>query len=693
MRLTLELLGTPQLQIDNTLITTSRRAVTALLAYLAVNDVSYPKQRHTRELLSSLLWSDYEQTKALANLRHTLWEVSQAIGDGWIVAEHEAVYLNPYAEITLDVARFRSLLADASQQSNPAFRIALLEEAIKLYRDQFMSGFSLKDATTFNEWVLLEAEDLEREMISALNTLVEDYTALDQASSAVPYAQRLVTLDPINESGHRQLMQLYALTDQRNAAVQQYQILEKLLRKELNLDPQTETRELYRKIRKGEIEYIDRGKQIVGTEKPAPKHNLPVHLTTFVGREKERDEICRHITQNRLVTLIGTGGIGKTRLSLQTGQYLLDQFPDGVWFVPLESLADEELVPQTVASFFGIEKSPNQTVVQALVDALHNKTMLLILDNCEHLLQTCAQLVETLLKNCLNIKFLTTSREVLRLEGEATYPVPSLTIPSSGTTNLIDSTTRYEALKLFSERAGLVLPNFDITKENFPVIVEICNHLNGIPLAIELAAARVDIFKVEEILNQLDRSFDLLVSSKRSVLPRHQTMRVSINWSWNLLTESEQIFMRRLSVFAGGWTFNAAQAVCNGDSLELTSALVKKSLAVVNQETAHETRYDFHEMIRKYAREKLLEAGEEEIIRDRHLEYFLELSRKFEPALHGIDQLLWLKRLFVERDNIRAALQWAAKTNVSAGLYLSERLRAFWENCDLQEEKHWLLMI
>lgn len=693
MRLTLELLGPPQLQLDNTPVTTSRRAVIALLAYLAVSDVNHPKQRHTRESLSALLWPNYDQSKALANLRHILWEVTQFVGDGWIITEHETIYLNPSADLTLDVTQFQSLLARASQQSDPALRIPLLVAAAKLYRDDFMSGFSLKDASSFNEWVLTESENLRRDLASALSMLVEDYSALNQTASAIPYAQRLIALDPINEAAHSQLMQLYVLIDQHTSAIQQYQTLQKLLRKELNVDPQPETRELYKKIRRGEIKPVSVEKKMVRMEKTAPKQNLPVHLTTFIGRERERDEICRLIAQNRLVTLIGVGGIGKTRLSLQTGQHLLNHYPNGVWFIPLESLADEEFVPQTVASFLGIVESPDQAIVETLVNTLRSQTMLLILDNCEHLLEACAQLVEILLKNCPNIKIIATSREVLRLEGEAFYQVPTLAVPKHRDIQSMDELAKYESIKLFAERAALVVSSFEITKENVGTIVKICNRLDGIPLAIELAAARVDIFTVDEILEQLNRSFDLLVSNTRSLWPRHQTMRASIDWGWNLLTDSERIFMRQLSVFVGGWTLQAAQAVAAGNILELTGTLVKKSFVIVHQETEHETRYDFHEMVRSYAQEKLVEAGDEETIRDRHLGYFLELSRQFEPALHGVDQHLWLERLFVERDNIRAALEWAARTNVKAGLYLSGRLQAFWENYELREKARWLLTI
>ena len=692
MHLAIQLIGTPQFQLDHVPITASRRAVIALLAYLAVSDLEHPGQRYTRESLAVLLWSDYEQAKALGNLRHTLWEVTQFIGEGWVIAEHEAIFLNPKAGLTLDVAQFRSLVTQATSQSEPALRIPLLVDASKLYRDEFLNGFTLKEGSSFNEWVLAKAETLRREFASLLEMLVEDYSALGQAQTAIPYTQRLIELDPINEIPYRKLMQLYALNDQQAAAIQQYRSLEKLLRKELNLDPQPETRDLYKKIRKGELKPVSGKNKTLQFEKK-PKHNLPVHLTSFIGRERERNEISRLITHNRLVTLIGAGGIGKTRLALQTAQSLLNNYPDGTWLIPLESLADEDLVPQTVASFLNIPEPSDKNPVESLVNELQDKTLLLILDNCEHLSDACAQLAETLLKNCPNLKILVTSRDILRLEGEVVYHVPPLPIPEGDTTQSIEELASSESLQLFAQRAALVLSSFEITKANVGILIRICNRLEGIPLAIELAAAQVDIFTLDEILKQLNRSFDLLASTTRSALPRHQTMRASIAWGWNLLTEAERIFMRHLSVFLGGWTLQAAQAVGVKDSLERTRALWKKSFVVVHQQAGYETRYGFHEVVRSFAQEKLVEAGEEKTIRDRHLKYYLELLRQLEPARQSADQDLWLERLFVERDNIRAALEWAARTNVQAGLYISNRLRTFWENYDLREEARWLLMI
>lgn len=693
MQLAIQLIGTPQFQLDHVPITAGRRVVAALLAYLAVSGLEHPGQRFGREALAALFWTDYDPAKALANLRHTLWEVAQFIGEGWVNTDHETVYLKPDADLSLDVAQFRSLLEQASAQSDPALRIPLLRQAAKLYRGDFLSGFSLRDGPGFNEWAIARAETLRREFASSLETLIEDYGTRNQASLAIPYAQRLIELDPLHEAAHRKLMRLYALTDQQAAAIQQYRALEKLLRKELNVDPQPETRELYKRIRKREFEPVPGEERIPGRETGKPKHNLPIHLTTFIGREKEIDAISKLISHNRLVTLIGAGGIGKTRLALRTGQSLLSQYPDGVWYIPLESLTDEDLVPQTVVSLLEIPQVPEHSIVEALANELQRKNLLLILDNCEHVLDACAQLAERLLKNCPGLYLLATSREALRLEGEAFYQLGPLAIPDPGVTRPIEALAQYGSIRLFTERAKLVISDFALTNANIGTVVKICERLDGIPLAIELAAAHMDIFTLEELLSQLNRSFDLLVSEARSVLPRHQTMRTSIDWGWNLLSEPERMFIRHLSVFRGGWTLQAAQAIGETHSQKLTGALVKKSFVVVHRQDAQETRYRFHEVIRSYAQDKLIEAGEEKTMRDRHLEYVLELSRQFEPALRGIDQDVWLERLFVEQDNIRAAMEWAARTHVHAGLYLSGRLRLFWEKYEFPEEARWLLTI
>jgi predicted ATPase/DNA-binding XRE family transcriptional regulator len=418
--------------------------------------------------------------------------------------------------------------------------------------------------------------------------------------------------------------------------------------------------------------------------------NLPVTLTTFIGRENEQAQIISLIAKYRLVTLIGPGGVGKTRLALQACQKLMDNYPGGIWFVALDSLSDPALVPQAVASTFNIQERSDHPIIETLIDSLREKTALLILDNCEHLLGVCAHLAMSLLTNCPNLRILATSRETLGVEGGVTYPTPSLSIPASRESEPARELSKYESVKLFIERATLTIPSFSLTNEETKSIVNICRRLDGIPLAIELAAARVDILQVDEILEQLNHCFDLLVSNSRTVLPRHQTMHASMDWSWGLLTKSEQTFMRQLAVFAGGWALEAAQVVCEGSALNLTSALVKKSLIIVNQESRRETHYGFHEIVRQYGRDKLIEAGEEADVRTRHVKYFVKFCEQAESALRGPAQMEWYARLNDERDNIRAALEWADQTDVEAGLYICGRLRQFWEKFDLQEGTRWL---
>ncbi|MDQ3006285.1 MAG: helix-turn-helix domain-containing protein [Chloroflexota bacterium] len=421
-----------------------------------------------------------------------------------------------------------------------------------------------------------------------------------------------------------------------------------------------------------------------------PITNLPAPLTTFIGREKEQADVIKLITKHRLVSLTGAGGIGKTRLSLQVGKIFLRDYPDGVWFVAFDSLSDAGLVPPTVAAVFDIREGTDRPVLEILISIIREKTALLIFDNCEHLLDACAQLITTLLTNCPNLKILATSREALGVEGEATYITPSLDIPERKNIDSINHLTQYEAVTLFIERAALIMPYFCLTYDKAAPIVDICRTLDGIPLAIELAAARVDVLQVNEILEQLKHCLDLLINNHRIVQPKHQTMRASLDWSWGLLTEKEQVFLRQLSVFAGGWTLESAQAICDGDTLSLTIALVKKSLIVVDQEAGRETRYRFHEIVRQYARKKLVEAGEEESTCTQHLKYYLQFSEQAQLALKGFAQIKWYELLNDEHDNIRTSLEWADKTDVEAGLYISGWLARFWEDFDLREGERWL---
>lgn len=692
-RLALYVLGPPRVELDRATVSIDRRKTLALLAYLAVNH-----WQHHRDHISALLWPEYDQTKAFTNLRHILWEVQQIIGKDWIIASRDTVGLiaegagQPNGRIIwLDVARFKSLITESRLQKSASLRVPLLSESVKLYRDHFLAAFSLKHAPGFNEWAAAESEDLRHQLAGALTMLSDDHSLMGQAETAIPYTKRLVALDPLNEVSHRRLMQVYIQAGQQNAALKQYQSCEQILRKELGVDPQPETRLLFKRIRRGETQPIRpvKRKQMSVT----PQHNLPFQISKFIGREKELDEITKLIATNRLVTLVGAGGIGKTRLSLKVGEQLIKDYANGVWFVELASLNDPALVPQTVAKLFNLVEQAGESLTEKLIRVLHPKTLLLIFDNCEHLLDACAQLADTLLKNCPNLKILATSRESMSITGESLYHVPPLGLPN--VQQVIEKLLEYESVQLFEERARLAEEHFSVTMENASSIVQICHRLDGIPLAIELAAACVNLFSPQQIATRLDERFSLLTGGSRTTLPRHQTLRASIDWSWNLLLESEQRLLQRLSVFTGGWTLDAAEAVCSGNGVEpqqvldMMTQLTAKSLVVVSQESGRERRYYLLETIRQYARDRLLEFGGERQIHHHHLEYFFNLAQHAEVELIGPRQMIWMEQLEEELDNIRAALEWSfngEETRAEVGLQMAGSLWWFWFQRGHKEE-------
>lgn len=433
--------------------------------------------------------------------------------------------------------------------------------------------------------------------------------------------------------------------------------------------------------------------EIESTENSRQKNNLPVSLTTFIGREKEQAEIVQLIGANRLVTLTGSGGVGKTRTSLKVGGQILDDYVNGVWFIELAPLSDPALLPQTVASVFGLVTQADIPHIQLLVNFLRAKTALLILDNCEHLLDASAALTDTLLKNCPQLKILATSREALGILGEVLYRLPSLRLPDFQQT--LARFREYESVRLFEERAQLAQPDFKLTMENAASVAQICSRLDGMPLAIELAAARVNIFSTAQIAARLDNRFNLLTSVSRTALPRQQTIRASIDWSWNLISESERMLLRRLTVFAGGWTLEAAESVCSAAGIEsqqvseLMSQLVAKSLVVATRRPGRERRFHLHETIRQYAHEKLIEANEQENIRSQHLKYFLNLSERAAPEFHGPQQMEWYDRLIDERSNFRVGLEHASASDLEAGLYLSAGLLEHWYSFGVREGLNW----
>ena len=461
------------------------------------------------------------------------------------------------------------------------------------------------------------------------------------------------------------------------------------------------TRQVYGKLGvANRQEAVVRARQLgllSGEQSPTQKsaHKLPRPISSFIGREKEIIQVLKMICEHPLVTLTGAGGVGKTRLALQVAGKAIDAFPDGVWMVDLASLSDPERIPEACLLALGMRQEPFLPAASFLEGYLEEKRLLLLLDNCEHVITACTRLVDALLKGCPHLHILATSREMLDVPGEHLFRVPSLTVPEvrqapSPLAELVQS----EAARLFVERAAQVAPDFELRPENVQAVAQVCQRLDGIPLAIELAAGRMRVLSVTQVAARLDNAFRLLTEGSRAVLPRHQTLKAAIDWSYDLLFPKERLLLQRLSVFAGGWTLESAEAICADDEdgdgdpialddvLDLLEQLVDKSLVSV-QPGESENHYRMLEIIRQYGRDRLLEAGGSRKVRDRHLDTFAALTRQAELHLRGKGMLEWLSSLKEELGNLRAAMEWALVGPVEEGLQMAADLMWFWHNRSL----------
>ncbi len=414
-------------------------------------------------------------------------------------------------------------------------------------------------------------------------------------------------------------------------------------------------------------------------------NNLPVQLTTFIGREHEIEDARHRLRSSHLLTLIGPGGTGKTRLALQLAADVMPSFSDGVWLAELATLTDPALVVQTVGSLFHLREQLGMPLHELLIDYLRDKELLLVMDNCEHLIEACAQLADQLLHACARLKIIASSREALGIAGEAVYRVPPLSLPQPEQLSCKDL-GQCESAQLFVERASAANPRFRLTDQNAAAVAQICRRLDGIPLALELAAARVTAFSPEQIASHLDDRFRLLTGGSRTALPRQQTLRALIDWSYDLLSEGERILLRKLSVFSGGWTFDAAEAVCSDvNVLDLLPQLVNKSLVAVEDEGG-EPRYRLLETVRQYARDKLLELGDTEATRGAHFDYFYGLAQEAAPKLRRAGAAAWVTKLQLEYDNLRAAMRWGLEERLADVLRMVPLLSYFWNRIGYEEE-------
>ena len=429
------------------------------------------------------------------------------------------------------------------------------------------------------------------------------------------------------------------------------------------------------------------------------RHNLPVLLTRFIGREKEVQDGCALLRRDvRLLTLTGAGGMGKTRLSLEVAAAMVETCPDGVWFVDLAPLEDPDLIGAAIATVLGVRGNPSQPLQTVLLAALRGRHLLLLLDNCEHVIDACAQLIEQILHTAPAVRILATSRQALRIAGEVCRPVPPLGLPHS-TVATVDQLQRCEAVRLFVERALAVQPRFAVTTQNAKALVQICQRLDGMPLALELAAARVGVLSVDQIAARLHDRFQLLTGGSRTAVPRQQTLRATIDWSYDLLARRDRLLFERLAVFAGGWTLEAADTVCTGEEiaraqvLDGLTALIDQSLVVVT-EHGEQRRYGLLETLRQYAWERLLESGQASDAQERHLTWCLQLAEQADPERPGTDQHPGLTHLEAEHDNLRGAMAWSLENDPERALRLAGYLAEFWRRSGHHAEGHrWLTAV
>lgn len=706
-RLALYCLGTPRLELDGEPISLSHHKALALLAYLAVT-----RQPHTRQALATLLWPDYDPAAARGEVRRMLWVLNKSLGHGWLEVDRETVLLPPQPTLWLDIERFRELLAVGHQHSHAISEVCPaclepLKEAVELARGDFLAGFTLSDSPDFDTWQAFETESLRRELAGALERLVQLLIqAGETGEPAISYARRWLSLDTLNEAAHRQLMQLYAWSGQPAAAFRQYLACAQALKEELGTSPAAETTALYEAIKANRLSLLPPvaapESRVTRTQKLSqnlkadiqPAHNLPTQLTPFIGREQEVATVCRLLSQEtpevRLVTLTGSGGIGKTRLGLQVATKLLDYFADGVFFVSLANLSDPHLLVSAIARQLEVREGGSQPVLQILKNVLQEKHILLLLDNFEQIITAAPDITE-LLAAAPRLKILVTSRALLHLRSEYEFLVPPLKLPAQTQAWSLEELSQYGAVQLFVERAQAGPSGFTLTDENAPAVAEICHRLDGLPLAIELAAARVKLLPPQALLARLNQRLKVLTGGSQDMPARQQTLRNTIDWSYSLLDQAEQTLFSRLAVFVGGFTLETAEAICNSDSfpleaggqmldvLEGVTSLLNKSLLIQQKSRGSQSRFKMLETIQEYALERLAESGQLETLRQQHAYYFAAQVDQIWLNFHfyGGLRLDWAEE---EHDNLGAMLarSLTKPAEIELGLRMVGVLYWFW---------------
>ncbi|MBV7334171.1 hypothetical protein KFU94_39250 [Chloroflexi bacterium TSY] len=650
----LNLLGTIQIQLNEKPVSLRRAKEQALLVYLAVTG-----QPHSRDLLVDLLWSEMEQNKARRNLTATLSGMRKELPD-FLIVDSTSVAIDPNASIAVDILDCQKLLAERNVKDERS----KVRQAVALYQGEFLTGFVVKDAFVFEEWVYIERERIREQVMKGMELLIADAIRWEDWASGVEYATQLLAIEPWRESAHRQLMQLHAYAGRRTAALAQFELCKEILQEELAVEPSPETVALFERLQADQI---------------APPHNLPAQSNAFLGRTRELDQIHAHMENAdcRLLTITGPGGIGKTRLAIEavrryieaSASFAAADFADGIYFVSLASIQAEgyghnNVLAPAIADAVGFSFQERGDLQGQLNHYLQTKSVLLVCDNIEHLLLGPSQRavlgsLQSILQHAHHAKLLITSRQRLNIQEEWVLLVDGLAYPTEPTVDLETiASDAFPAVALFLRRAEQAQIGFTLEDKEVPHVVKLCQQLEGMPLGLELAAHWLRNMSPAEIVEELESGLDILIATIHDVPDRHRSMRAVFDYSWRMLTPEMQLILRKLSIFHGGFTRKAAKEVANA-SIGMLVSLLDQSLI----QAVEEGRYTIHELLRQFSAEQLMNNVETAEVERRHGQYFLSLVSELREELFGREPQRALNMLRNEIDNIRQAWRWAVNAN------------------------------